>query len=112
MKGIEQIRFEQGLIPTVIQDHNSGEVLMVAYMNRDSLEKTLATGTTWFWSRSRKKLWNKGETSGHFQQVKNIYLDCDRDTLLIRVEQIGPACHTGSRTCFYREINMEGFINE
>jgi phosphoribosyl-AMP cyclohydrolase len=106
MKDIEQVKFEQGLVPAIVQDYMSGEVLMLAYMNKESFEKTLETGTTWFWSRSRKKLWNKGETSGHFLHVKNIYFDCDGDTLLIKVEQTGPACHTGSRTCFYREITI------
>lgn len=112
MNNIDDIKFEQGLIPAVIQDCNNGEVLMLAYMNRESFEKTLETNTTWFWSRSRKKLWNKGETSGHFQHVKNISYDCDGDTLLIKVEQIGPACHTGSRSCFYREIDIKGINHE
>ncbi|WP_186430107.1 phosphoribosyl-AMP cyclohydrolase [Clostridium sp. BSD9I1] len=112
MNNIENIKFEQGLIPAIIQDYNNGEVLMLAYMNRESFEKTLETSKTWFWSRSRKKLWNKGETSGHFQYVKNISYDCDGDTLLIKVEQIGPACHTGSRSCFYREIDIRGVNHE
>ncbi|APH20777.1 phosphoribosyl-AMP cyclohydrolase [Clostridium botulinum] len=90
-----------GLIPTIIQDFCSGEVLMLAYMNKESLEKTIETNTTWFWSRSREELWNKGATSGHFQYVKSIHIDCDGDTLLIKVEQLGPACHTGNRSCFY-----------
>ncbi|NFI06778.1 phosphoribosyl-AMP cyclohydrolase [Clostridium botulinum] len=90
-----------GFIPTIIQDFCSGEVLMLAYMNKESLEKTIETNTTWFWSRSREELWNKGATSGHFQYVKSIHIDCDGDTLLIKVEQLGPACHTGNRSCFY-----------
>ena len=92
------------LIPAIIQDAENGEVLMLAYMNEESLAKTLETGYTWFWSRSRQKLWNKGETSGHFQKVVEIYGDCDDDTLLIKVEQTGAACHTGNRTCFFNRI--------
>ncbi|NFM77851.1 phosphoribosyl-AMP cyclohydrolase [Clostridium botulinum] len=93
-----------GLIPTIIQDFCSGEVLMLAYMNKESLEKTIETNTTWFWSRSREELWNKGATSGQFQYVKSIHIDCDGDTLLIKVEQLGPACHTGHRSCFYTTL--------
>ncbi|KEI97792.1 phosphoribosyl-AMP cyclohydrolase [Clostridium botulinum] len=93
-----------GLIPTIIQDFCSGEVLMLAYMNKESLEKTIETNTTWFWSRSREELWNKGATSGHFQYVKSIHIDCDGDTLLIKVEQLGPVCHTGNRSCFYTTL--------
>lgn len=93
---------EKGLIPAVIQDWQNNEVLMVAYMNAASLEKTVTTGLTWFWSRSRQKFWQKGETSGHIQRVKEIRFDCDQDTLLIKVDQTGPACHTGTRTCFFR----------
>jgi phosphoribosyl-ATP pyrophosphohydrolase/phosphoribosyl-AMP cyclohydrolase len=89
-----------GLVPCVVQEWTSGEVLMLAYMNRESLDKTLETGTTWFWSRSRGALWNKGETSGHIQRVRELRYDCDGDTLLALVEQVGPACHTGDRTCF------------
>lgn len=92
------------LIPAIIQDYKTGEILMLAYMNEDSLKLTLKTKKTWFFSRSRNKLWNKGETSGHFQYVKEIYGDCDDDTLLIKVEQIGPACHTGSQSCFFNKI--------
>lgn len=104
---IDVIRFdERGLVPAIIQDVNSGEVLMLAYMNKESLEKTLATGHTWFYSRSRQKLWMKGESSGHVQDLKEIRYDCDEDTLLIKVEQIGAACHTGHYSCFYR--NQQG----
>lgn len=100
--------FQKGeLIPAIITEHGTGEVLMLAYMNRESLEKTMQTGYTWFYSRSRQKLWNKGETSGHTQRVLNIRADCDDDTLLIEVEQKGPACHTGSHSCFYKEIWSE-----
>ncbi len=101
---IDEIRFdEKGLVPAVIQDAANGEVLMLAYMNRESLEKTLETGQTWYFSRSRGRLWNKGETSGHFQNVKEILVDCDCDALLIKVEQLGAACHTEHRSCFYRK---------
>lgn len=92
------------LIPTIIQEEKTGEVLMLAYMNKESLAKTLETGYTWFYSRSRQKLWNKGETSGHVQKVISIDGDCDDDTLLIKVEQTGPACHTGSKSCFFNKI--------
>lgn len=92
------------LIPAVVQEEATGEVLMLAYMNEESLKKTLETGYTWFFSRSRQMLWNKGETSGHVQRVKQILRDCDDDTLLLVVEQTGPACHTGHHSCFYREL--------
>ena len=92
------------LIPAIIQEESTGEVLMLAYMNKESMAKTLETGYTWFWSRSRQELWNKGATSGHLQKVISIYGDCDDDTLLIKVEQTGPACHTGSKSCFFKEI--------
>ncbi|MGN0650117.1 MAG: phosphoribosyl-AMP cyclohydrolase [Oscillospiraceae bacterium] len=92
------------LIPAIITDVENGEVLMLAYMNEESMAKTLQTGYTWFWSRSRQELWNKGATSGHLQKVVEIYSDCDDDTLLIKVEQIGAACHTGNRTCFFNRI--------
>jgi len=94
------------LIPAIVQDYKSGQVLMLAYMSKKSLEKTLETGTTWFYSRSRKKLWNKGETSGNTQEVKEISFDCDLDTLLIKVKQHGNACHTGSMSCFFNKIDM------
>ena len=92
------------LIPAIIVEQGTKEVLMLAYMNEESLKLTMETGKTWFYSRSRGKLWNKGETSGHFQFVKSIKADCDDDTLLIEVEQIGPACHTGNKTCFFKQI--------
>ncbi len=96
---------DKGLIPAIIQDFRSSEVLMMAYMNKASLERTIETGKTCFWSRSRQKFWTKGETSGNVQHVKEILYDCDEDTLLIKVEQVGSgACHTGNRTCFYRKI--------
>jgi phosphoribosyl-AMP cyclohydrolase len=96
---------EKGLIPAVIQDWKTGEVLMVAYMNAESLKRTVETRLTWFWSRSRQKFWQKGETSGNVQRVKDILYDCDQDTLLLKVEQTGPACHTGSRCCFFRSFS-------
>ncbi len=100
-----QIKFDaNGLIPAIIQDAETNEVLMLAYMNRESLQLTLEKGETWFWSRSREELWHKGETSGNTQHVIEIRVDCDEDTLLILVHPAGPACHTGNRTCFYREI--------
>jgi phosphoribosyl-AMP cyclohydrolase len=94
------------LLPAVVQDYLNGDVLMVAYMNRESLAKTLETGYTCFWSRSRQTLWQKGETSGNTQAVKEILYDCDADTLLIKVLQKGPACHTGERSCFYRHLHL------
>jgi phosphoribosyl-AMP cyclohydrolase len=109
MNFLQLLKFDgQGLIPAIVQEHNSGRVLMLAYMNRASLEKTLATGRTVFWSRSRQKLWMKGETSGHAQTVKQIAFDCDGDTLLIQVEQIGPACHEGYHSCFFRSVEADG----
>jgi phosphoribosyl-AMP cyclohydrolase len=95
-----------GLIPAIVQDANTKEVLMLAYMNVQSLQLTLERGETYFWSRSRGELWHKGETSGNIQRVIEVSVDCDADTLLIHVEPNGPACHTGERTCFYR--NLEG----
>ena len=101
----DQVTFDdKGLVPCVVQQYDTGEVLMVAWMNAESLRLTLETGTTWFWSRSRQELWNKGATSGHLQKIIRIYGDCDDDTLLVEVEQIGAACHTGSHTCFFNEI--------
>lgn len=98
---------EQGLVPAIVQDYLDGTVLMMAWMNRDSLQKTLETGETWFWSRSRSELWHKGETSGHLQQVRSLRYDCDSDALLVSVEQIGDiACHTGERSCFH-QVNQE-----
>ena len=92
------------LIPAIVQDIENGEVLMLAYMNKESLKLTLETGYTWFYSRSRNELWNKGATSGHVQKIVEMYSDCDDDTFLIKVEQTGPACHTGSRSCFFNKI--------
>lgn len=103
---IDNLNFDKkGLIPAVLQNINTKEVLMVAYMNRDSLKKTLESRKACFWSRSRQELWLKGETSGNYQQVKEIRIDCDNDTLLLLVESAGPACHTGENTCFYRDLS-------
>ena len=103
-----KIKFDsQGLIPAIIQDKENNEVLMMAYMNLESLKKSLETGRTWFWSRSRKCLWNKGETSGNYQEIQEVFYDCDGDTLLFKVDQRGPACHTGERSCFYRQIILK-----
>lgn len=101
-----QIKFDaQGLVPAIIQEASTLQVLMHAYMNEESLKKTLQTGETWFYSRSRKKLWHKGEESGHIQKTTKIFYDCDNDTLLIQVEQVGGiACHTGKKSCFFNEI--------
>lgn len=99
------IFFEKGeLIPAIVQEAGTKQVLMLAYMNRESLELTLKTGYTWFYSRSRQALWNKGATSGHMQKVLSVYGDCDNDTLLIEVEQTGNACHTGAHSCFFNRI--------
>lgn len=104
---------DNGLIPAIIQEYHTREVLMMAYMNKESLEKTIETGKTWFYSRSRQKLWNKGESSGYYQEVKKVSYDCDEDTLLIEVIQKGSACHTGNRSCFYRKIqNADNNVNE
>jgi len=98
---------EKGLIPAVVQDAQTGQVLMLAYMNEAALQETLRTGQTHFWSRSRQELWHKGATSGNFQQVVGLSVDCDGDALLVRVQPAGPACHTGNTTCFYRPLVKE-----
>ncbi|MDR0983883.1 MAG: phosphoribosyl-AMP cyclohydrolase [Ruminococcus sp.] len=100
---INELFKKSELIPAIVQDEE-GEVLMLAYMNRESLQKTLDTGYTHFWSRSRQELWHKGATSGHYQKVIEIYTDCDTDTLLVTVQQTGNACHTGSYSCFFTKI--------
>ncbi len=106
---LDQLKYDaNGLIPAIIQDHVTKRVLMMAWMNRASLEKTIATGKTHFWSRSRHKFWMKGESSGHTQSVKDIAFDCDGDTLLIQVEQVGAACHEGYRSCFFRSAENGG----
>ncbi len=106
---VEAVRFdERGLVPCVVSHVATGEVLMVAWMNRESLALTLEGGETWFWSRSRKELWHKGATSGNTQRVRRLLVDCDGDTLLALVEPAGPACHTGHASCFFRELPLEG----
>ena len=108
MKALEKLKFDgNGLVPAIIQDQSTGRVLMMAWMNKDSLRKTIETGKTWFWSRSRKKYWMKGETSGHVQQVKDVAFDCDGDVVLIQVEQVGAACHEGYKSCFFRSIHED-----
>ncbi len=100
-----------GLIPTIVQDHASGDVLMLAYMNAEAFQATLATGEATFFSRSRQELWIKGKTSGHVQRVKSVHIDCDQDAILVRVEQVGgAACHTGYRSCFYRRVEEQNLI--
>lgn len=103
---MDDLKFDSsGLIPAIAQDAKSHEILMLAYMNRESLEKTLETGQAWYYSRSRQKLWHKGETSGNVQKIKEILYDCDGDALLLKIEQIGGiACHTGNRSCFFRKL--------
>ncbi|MCE5284372.1 MAG: bifunctional phosphoribosyl-AMP cyclohydrolase/phosphoribosyl-ATP diphosphatase HisIE [Pelosinus sp.] len=103
MINLDNVKFnEQGLVPAIVQDEKTGTVLMLAYMNKEALEKTVETGFTWFYSRSRSRLWQKGETSGHVQKVVEIYYDCDGDTLLVKAEQTGAACHEGTLSCFSR----------
>lgn len=111
---IDKVDFNKsgGLIPVIVQDFRNKEVLMLAYMSKESLEKTILEKKTWFYSRSRNELWNKGETSGHLQLVKEMYIDCDLDTILILVEQVGVACHTGERSCFFTKIETEIIKNE
>ncbi len=118
MKDIEKIKIgprtlhklkfnKDGLIPAIVQDYKTKDVLMMAYMNIDSVKQTLKIGKTCFWSRSRQEFWVKGMTSGHFQFVKGVYYDCDCDTLLVKVRQVGSACHTMKKSCFYRKIDTE-----
>jgi len=106
---INQIQFDKitGLIPAITQDYRKKKVLMLAYMNKESLEKTIETGYVHYWSRSRNKLWMKGETSGNTQRVKEIIMDCDNDAILLLIDQKGPACHTGHETCFYKKVKIE-----
>jgi phosphoribosyl-AMP cyclohydrolase/phosphoribosyl-ATP pyrophosphohydrolase/phosphoribosyl-AMP cyclohydrolase len=101
---LEKYFAKADLITAIVQEKSTGEVLMLAYMNLESMQKTLETGYTWFWSRSRRELWNKGATSGHLQKVIDIFADCDDDTLLLTVEQTGAACHTGNHSCFFKKI--------
>ena len=109
---LNKVKFSvDGLVPVIVQDTATGDVLMLAYMNRASLEKTLATGETWFWSRSRQEFWHKGETSGNTQKVLEVYYDCDVDTFLMKVTQKGAACHEGYRTCFHNMVNNDGTVS-
>ena len=109
MEILNQLKFDSdGLIPAIVQDAESGDVLMMGYMNSEAVEHTLREKRVCFWSRSRNKFWIKGETSGHFQLVKDVYVDCDQDCLLIKVEQVGAACHEGYRSCFFRKVTPEG----
>ena len=112
MSVLEEVKFdEHGLIPAIAQDVDTNDILMVAWMNRESLELTLKSGKATYWSRSRKKLWLKGEESGNVQEVKHLYIDCDADVILMKVRQIGgAACHTGHRSCFYREATEGGAV--
>ena len=104
---INELKFDKdGLIPAIVQDFENGEVLMLAYMNKESLAMTIKDKKAWYWSRSRQKFWMKGETSGHVQNIKEISYDCDGDALLVKVDQVGPACHTNNRSCFFREITI------
>ena len=106
---LDSLKYDaNGLIPGVVQDAYNGDVLMVAYMNRDAVKETLTSGRACFWSRSRQKFWIKGETSGNVQKVKSVYVDCDKDCFVIKVDQTGAACHEGYRSCFFREIDADG----
>ncbi|MCX6345367.1 MAG: phosphoribosyl-AMP cyclohydrolase [Armatimonadetes bacterium] len=106
---LDSLKYDaNGLIAGVVQDNDNGAVLMVAYMNRDAVKATLTTGRPTFWSRSRQKFWIKGETSGNIQAVKSVYVDCDKDCFVIKVDQKGAACHEGYRSCFFRQIDSEG----
>jgi phosphoribosyl-ATP pyrophosphohydrolase/phosphoribosyl-AMP cyclohydrolase len=106
---MEELDFEKmnGLIPAIVQDYKTSEVLMLGFMNKEAWEKTLKTGKVTFWSRTRNALWTKGETSGNFLEVKSIYIDCDNDTVLVKAEPKGPTCHTGNKTCFYKKVRAK-----
>jgi phosphoribosyl-AMP cyclohydrolase len=107
----DELKYDSdGLIPAVVQDFETGDVLMVAYMNKESVDRTLESGKTCFWSRSRQEFWVKGGSSGHFQLVKGVYADCDKDCLVVKVEQKGAACHDGYRSCFYRRVREDGTL--
>lgn len=101
---------EKGLIPAIAQDAKTGEVLMLAYMNQEALKRTLESGDAWFWSRSRKELWHKGDTSGSFLRVVSVARDCDEDCILLKVEPQGPVCHTGNRTCFFQPVDEKNSV--
>ena len=106
---LDDLRYNSdGLIPAIVQDHANGQVLMMAWMNRAALEQTLETGLVTYWSRSRQEFWVKGKTSGHFQHLRGLSVDCDQDALLVQVEQVGAACHENYRSCFFRDLSLEG----
>ncbi len=106
---LDSLKYDKdGLIPAVVQDDSNGDVLMVAYMNRDAVEQTLTSGRACFWSRSRQTFWIKGESSGNIQAVKSVYVDCDKDCLVVKVDQTGAACHVGYRSCFFRQVDSAG----
>lgn len=106
---LDSVRYDSsGLVTAVVQDAANGDVLMVAYMNREALKRTLESGRTCFWSRSRQKYWVKGESSGHVQAVKGVYVDCDKDAIVVKVDQTGAACHEGYRSCFFRQVDQQG----
>ncbi len=108
MRGLDDLKYDaNGLIPAIIQDADTGDVLMMAYMNKTSLAESIRTGQTHFWSRSRQKYWKKGETSGHTQEIQEIFIDCDADTVLIRARQTGAACHEGYKSCFFRKYEPD-----
>ena len=108
---LDEIRFDAaGLVPAIVQQHDTGEVLMLAWMNRDAVAETLATGRVCYWSRSRAALWRKGETSGQTQRLVELRVDCDEDAILLRVDQVGVACHTGRRSCFYRAVEGDRLV--
>ena len=111
-KLLDQCKFDdRGFITAIAQDYQTGEILMVAFMNREALEQTLERKLACYWSRSREKLWVKGETSGHFQKIKEIVVDCDMDAVMLKVEQTGGACHMGYRSCFYRRVEEDGSLS-
>ncbi len=111
-KLLDQCKFDdRGFITAIAQDYQTGEILMVAFMNREALEQTLERKLACYWSRSREKLWVKGETSGHFQKIKEIVVDCDMDAVVLKVEQTGGACHMGYRSCFYRQVEEDGSLS-
>lgn len=107
-KEFKNLKFnEKGLIPAIVQDHETGEVLMLGYMNRESLRRTLTTGEVWFYSRSRQELWHKGETSGNRILVRSVWVDCDSDTILVKAHPTGPVCHTGNKSCFFQQLTEQ-----
>jgi phosphoribosyl-ATP pyrophosphohydrolase/phosphoribosyl-AMP cyclohydrolase len=111
METIDNLKFnEQGLIPAIAQDEDTGEVLMLGYMNEEALRRTLTSGEVWFYSRSRQELWHKGATSGNRILVRSVWTDCDSDTILVKAKPLGPVCHTGSRTCFFQKFNEDASV--